>query len=230
LLQQTGKTVNKIKRADVLWTAIDTNNVMMQRANSLSHYHGTLDGLDVLSAKPEYTDFSEHGRTFVALDREPDPLTPQSWWQIHKWYFYWAGITIVALILTCSLCWVCTCANCCVAKCLFNPCITCCEKSLQFRRNLKIHKKFKRESLTGLDAAARAMLLNSLPTGPRASISITPRIEDVNEIQIMPNQAVLYRPSQQIQDLQSNTSYSQRNSIRSPSEGVRQKPNYSRRK
>jgi hypothetical protein len=33
---------------------------MMQRANSLSHYHGTLDGLDVLSAKPEYTDFNEH--------------------------------------------------------------------------------------------------------------------------------------------------------------------------
>ncbi len=41
---------------------------------------------------------------------------------------------------------------------------------------------------------------------------------------------VLYRPSQQIQDLQSNTSYSQRNSIRSSSEGVRQKPNNSRRK
>jgi hypothetical protein len=40
----------------------------------------------------------------------------------------------------------------------------------------------------------------TLLTGPRASISITPRIEDVNEIQIMPNQAVLYRPSQQIQD------------------------------
>jgi hypothetical protein len=47
------------------------------------------------------------------------------------------------------------------------------------------------------------MLLHSLPTGPRASISITPRIEDVNEIQSMPNQAVLYRPSKQIQDFQS---------------------------
>ncbi len=50
MLKQTGKTVQQIKRADVLWTAVDTNNVMMQRANSLSHYHGTLDGLDVLSA------------------------------------------------------------------------------------------------------------------------------------------------------------------------------------
>jgi hypothetical protein len=35
LLQLTGKTVKKIKRADVLWTVIDTNNVMMQRANRL---------------------------------------------------------------------------------------------------------------------------------------------------------------------------------------------------
>jgi hypothetical protein len=75
----------------------------MQRANSLSHYHGTLDGRDVLGAKPEFTDFNEHGRNFVALDRDPDPLTPQSWWQIHKWYFSWSGIGFIALILTCSL-------------------------------------------------------------------------------------------------------------------------------
>jgi hypothetical protein len=38
----------------------------------------TLDGQDVLKSKQEYTDFNEHGRTFVAFDREPDPLTPQS--------------------------------------------------------------------------------------------------------------------------------------------------------
>jgi hypothetical protein len=59
--RQTGKTVQKIKRTDVLWTAVDTNNVMIQLANSLSHYHGTLDGLIVLSAKPEFTDFNQHG-------------------------------------------------------------------------------------------------------------------------------------------------------------------------
>jgi hypothetical protein len=34
---------------------------MIQLANSLSHYHGTLDGLIVLSAKPEFTDFNQHG-------------------------------------------------------------------------------------------------------------------------------------------------------------------------
>jgi len=76
LLKQIGTTVSQIKREDILWSAIDTNNVMMQRSNALTHFHGTLDGLDVLSSKPEYTDFNEHGRTFVALDREPDPLTP----------------------------------------------------------------------------------------------------------------------------------------------------------
>ena len=66
----------QIKREDIMWSAIDTNNVIMQRSNVLTHFHGTLDGLDVLSSKPEYTFFNLHGRTFVALDREPDPLTP----------------------------------------------------------------------------------------------------------------------------------------------------------
>ena len=64
----------------------------------------------------------------------------------------------------------------------------------------------------------------------RASISITPRIEIVNEKHIMPNQAGLYRPSQQIKDLQPNTSFPHRSSIRSSSEGVQTKPNYIRRK
>jgi hypothetical protein len=74
------------------------------------------------------------------------------------------------------------------------------------------------------------MLLHSLPTGPRASISITPRIEDVNGIQIMPNQAVLYRPSKQIQDFQSDNSYPHRSSFRSSSEDVQTKPKFLRRK
>jgi hypothetical protein len=46
----------------------------------------------------------------------------------------------------------------------------------------------------------------------------------------MPNQAGLYRPSQQIKDLQPNTSFPHRSSIRSSSEGVQTKPNYIRRK
>jgi hypothetical protein len=136
LLKQIGTTVSQIKREDILWSAIDTNNVMMQRSNALTHFHGTLDGLDVLSSKPEYTDFNEHGRTFVALDREPDPLTPQSWWEQYKWYFYGSIIGLVSLILTCSLCWVCTCANCCLPKLLFNPCIVGYKQSKSFRKNL----------------------------------------------------------------------------------------------
>jgi hypothetical protein len=92
---------------------------MMQRSNALTHFHCTLDGLDVLSSKPEYTDFNEHRRTFVALDREPDPQTPQSWWQQYKWYFYGSIIGHLGFILTCCLCWVCTCANCCLPKLIF---------------------------------------------------------------------------------------------------------------
>ena len=74
----------------------------MERTNFLSHYHGTRDGLDILSARPEYNDFTENGRTFIALDREPDPLTPQLWWQQNKCYFYGSGLAKVGLILLCS--------------------------------------------------------------------------------------------------------------------------------
>ncbi len=64
LLKQNGVSVSQIKREDILMSDIDTNNVMMQRSNALTHFHGTLDGLDVLSSKPEYTDFNEYGRIF----------------------------------------------------------------------------------------------------------------------------------------------------------------------
>jgi hypothetical protein len=45
LLKQIGTSVSQIKREDILWSAIDTHNVMMQRSNALTHFHGTLDGL-----------------------------------------------------------------------------------------------------------------------------------------------------------------------------------------
>jgi hypothetical protein len=64
-LKQIGTSGSQIKCEDNLWSAMDTNNVMMQRS---------LDGLDVLSSKPQYTEFNER-RTFVASDREPDPPT-----------------------------------------------------------------------------------------------------------------------------------------------------------
>jgi hypothetical protein len=49
---------------------------MLSQANSIKHYHGTLDGLDVLSMIPEYTQFDEMGVSFNALDKESDPMTP----------------------------------------------------------------------------------------------------------------------------------------------------------
>ena len=139
---------------------------MMQRTNGLSHYHGTLDGLDILSARPEYTDFTENGRTFVALDREPDPITPQSWWQQNKWYFNGSGLTIVGLILLCTFGWICTCANCCIPKFIFSPCIVCFKQSRKYKRNLKIHRNLNKQSLNEVESLARDLLLQSLPTSP----------------------------------------------------------------
>ena len=82
---------------------------------------------------------------------------------------------------------------------------------------------YQRESLSGTDAAARAILLHSLPTEPR--ISITPRVDDINEIQMFPNQTVLYRPIPQVQDLQANLLYPQASSNRRSFEGARLKIN-----
>jgi hypothetical protein len=77
LLHQVGSVLTFGRRDDVLWQSLDTSNIMLSQANSIKHYHGTLDGLDVLSMIPEYTQFDEMGVSFTALDKEPDPMTPQ---------------------------------------------------------------------------------------------------------------------------------------------------------
>jgi hypothetical protein len=51
ILKQIGTSVSQIKLEDIFWSAIDSNNVMMQRSNALTHFHGMLD---VLSSKPEH--------------------------------------------------------------------------------------------------------------------------------------------------------------------------------
>jgi len=190
---------------------------MMQRTNGLSHYHGTLDGLDILSARPEYTDFTENGRTFVALDREPDPITPQSWWQQNKWFFYGSGLTIVGLILLCTFGWICTCANCCIPKFIFSPCIVCFKQSRKYKRNLKIHRNLNKQSLNEVESLARDLLLQSLPNSPIVQLPI---IQSVNEtpIHIHPNQAVLYRPTPTLQEIQAAAPIKRRSNSRSLSE------------
>jgi hypothetical protein len=185
LLKQIGTSVSQIKREDILWSAIDTNNIMMQRSNAFTHFHGTLVGLDVLSSKPEYTDFNEHGRTFVALDRKPDPLTPQSWWEQYKWYFYGSIIGLVSLILTCSLCWVCTCANCCLPKLLFNPCIVGYKQSKRFRKHLAKHKQLKKHH-HGENMETIIQLLPPVSTTVQST-----QIKDNPVIQFLPNSTVL---------------------------------------
>jgi hypothetical protein len=72
VIKLTGQTVSILNRDDVLCRSIDTN--VITNINSVTHFHGMLDGLDVLSAKPEYRDFSENGMTLFALNITPEPL------------------------------------------------------------------------------------------------------------------------------------------------------------
>jgi hypothetical protein len=39
---------------------------------------------------------------FTALDKVADPMTPQSWWSTHKWYFYGTSYAIILLVLLIS--------------------------------------------------------------------------------------------------------------------------------
>jgi hypothetical protein len=55
LIHLTGSVIILGRRDDVLWQSLDASNVMLAQANSIKHYHGTLDGLDVLAMLPEYT-------------------------------------------------------------------------------------------------------------------------------------------------------------------------------
>jgi hypothetical protein len=96
VIKLTGQTVSILKRDDVLWRAIDTN--VITNINSVTHFHGILDGLDVLSATPEYIDFNENGKTFVALNIPSESLSPHSWWAQMKWYFFAAGLGLMGLI------------------------------------------------------------------------------------------------------------------------------------
>jgi hypothetical protein len=110
VIKLTGQTVSILKH-DVLRGAIDTN--VITNINSVTHFQGILDGLDVLSAKPEYIDFNENGKTFVALNKPPQPLSPHTCWEQIKWYFYAPGLGLFGLILLFSSCLLCTCTNCC---------------------------------------------------------------------------------------------------------------------
>lgn len=211
LLKQTKNTVERIARQDVLWTAIDTNNINLQRSNMISHYHGILDGLDVLSARPEYTDFHENGHTFVALDREPDPLTTQNWWVKHKWYFYGTALVFASLILVCSCCWICTCANCWVPKFFCNPCISC-YHLLKSHFRKKQHFPHQRASSTN-------------ETDHKIHESSTPN--STNEVQFMSTNQIEYQITPTIQEIQEIQPFLRTTATRSSSERSRIK-RYSR--
>ena len=48
---------------------------------------------------PEYTQFNEMVVIFTALDKEAEPLTPQSLWSTHKWYFCGPAPAIAGIVL-----------------------------------------------------------------------------------------------------------------------------------
>ena len=102
---------------------------------------------------PEYTTFDEMGVSFIALDKEADPMTPQSWWSLYKWYFYGTALAIIGLILLIVVTWLCSCLN----GCLFKFCCTSC----RILRKQHIKRRNKRR-LTQLGNDATQQQMNTL--------------------------------------------------------------------
>ena len=45
LLRQINSTIIRMKRTDIIWQTLDTNNQLLATSNTFNHYHGVLDGL-----------------------------------------------------------------------------------------------------------------------------------------------------------------------------------------
>jgi hypothetical protein len=166
LLHQVGSVLTFGRHDDVLWQSLDTSNIMLSQANSIKHYHGTLDGLDVLSMIPEYTQFDEMGVSFNALDKESDPMTPQAWWSINKWYFYGTALCIIGLVSICGLACLFSCSN----GCLFNFCFTPCVVIRGQCHKRHIKQKMVKE-LTELTSHEIQPLSNSLLLQPPLTVT-----------------------------------------------------------
>ncbi len=119
--------------------------------------------MDVLSAKPEYIDFNKNGKTFVALKIPPEPISPHTWWDQMKWYFYAAGFGISGLILLFSLCWLCTCADCCLPKFLFKPCRSLVKRSTVLSRKKKFRRELEAQPLNIIQETSQPLIVTIPP-------------------------------------------------------------------
>jgi hypothetical protein len=169
LIHLTGSVIILGRRDDVLWQSLDASNVMLAQANSIKHYHGTLDGLDVLAMLLEYTTFDEMGVSFTALDKEADPMTPQSWWSTHKWYFYGMALAIILLVFLIGMTWLCSCSNGCLLKFCCTPCRVLCKKHIKRRNKRRLTKPANEIAKQNIDTLSNALLLRSL----QAPLSVT---------------------------------------------------------
>jgi hypothetical protein len=161
LIHQTGYVITLGRHDDVLWQSLDTSNVMLAQANSIKHYHGTLDALDVLSKLQEYTTFNEMGVSFTALDKEADPMTPQSWWSTHIWYFYGTALAIILLVLLIGMTWLCSCSNGCLFKFCCSPCRVLSKQHIKRPNKRRLTKPANDIAKQNKDPLSNALLLRS---------------------------------------------------------------------
>ncbi len=111
---------------------------------------------------PEYTTFDEMGVSFTALDKEADPMTPQSWWSTHKWYFYGTALAIILFVLLICMTWLCSCSNGCQFKFCCTPCRVLCKQQIKRRNNRRLTKPENEIAQQNIDTLSNALLLRSL--------------------------------------------------------------------
>ena len=159
-----------MKRTDIIWQTLDTNNQLLATSNKFNHYHGVLDGLSNLDKQPEFTDIKEMGVMFTALDKESEPLSIKSWWTNNKWYIYGTCIGILSLILCCGLSWLCTCADCCVLKFFCNPCMTCYKQAKDIRKKRELISELQELPPQTVNPATKAIVMQLLSKTPRLGL------------------------------------------------------------
>ena len=229
LLHQMGSSLTKMARDDVLWQALDTSNILLSQANAIKHYHGTLDGLDLLSMQEEYIQYDEMGVRFTALDKGPDIIAPQTWWSEHKWYFYGVIIGIVSLVCCCGFTWLCTCADCCLMKFFCVPCMAIHKRQKNLRLNRRISTAINAIPTNEINPLTRAIVMHTISPTPTITKSIQPTappnyslnyipVEDSTELTLLQKDVTIRRSteSQRRKNKERRSKYKHRDDVSLP--------------
>ena len=151
VIRVTGNKVEEVDPQTLLLQGIDITDTSPESNNEFAHYGGVFDAMDVIKSYDDAVHVSEMGQSFVAFADNRNTAQAYAefettWWGRSKIYIYWIIGIFIILISCCGTVWILTCADCCLAKCIFKPC-------RQFAKKRKQAKSKSIQSTTPLPTA-----------------------------------------------------------------------------